>query len=155
MLHPLQKIHLSILFPNREKTANFPDLPPNSTQEPEETMLFECPFQGSSSAGGSLDTSRPLRRHPCPRRESSSGHGSPCPRLQDTGRATGLSCGQGTSHTHKWLCLVLASSPHPHSMRPYRKQKPRLDGDMSKQDINMLREDSQLWGLVVTAVSLP
>lgn len=28
-------------------------------------------------------------------------------------RATGLSCGQGTSHSHQWLCLVLASSPHP------------------------------------------
>lgn len=83
------------------------------TQEPEETT-------SSDALSCSLEISRLLRRHPCPQRESSSGHGllcpghsSPCPSLQGTGRAIGLSCGQGTSHTHKWLCLVLASSPHP------------------------------------------
>lgn len=122
---PCKRFTYPILFPNREKTANFPDLPPNSTQEPEETMSFECPFQGSSSAAGSLDTSRPLRRHPCPQQEASSGHGllcpghsSPCPGLQGTGRATGLSCGQGPAtltNGSAW-CLLPPPTPSPHPL---------------------------------------
>lgn len=51
-----------------------------------------------------------------------------------------------------WCLLPLLI---PHSMRHYREQKHRLGSDMSKQDVNVLREDSQLWGWLLQQLACP
>lgn len=51
-----------------------------------------------------------------------------------------------------WCFLTLLI---PHSVRPYREQKPRLGGDMSKQDVNVLREDSQPWDWLLQQLACP